>query len=260
MLSEVEKGIMLKFFNRNGYVLDFSTEDFNSFTLASVGIPLCKYYGLSKGKSLFSFVYDAPEEDIIKIFSDLLMYYEANKDFIYEDDSYKILYVKCREIMNSKGRHSIELSAPSIKNVDYKYISEVTARAYKDIENNNFDSALTKARSLLEEVFCNVIEAQNVLPCQKGDISRLYTQVKDLYNMHSDKDTDKRIKTLLSGLEKILKSISEMRNVASDAHGVGKFRITILEYHARLFVNSAMTMAEFILSVKNNAEKCKNNH
>jgi hypothetical protein len=71
--------------------------------------------------------------------------------------------------------------------------------------------------------------------------------------MHGDANTDKRINTLLSGLEKIVSSISEMRNKNSDAHGVGATRITIDEHHARLFVNTAMTMADFILSVENKA-------
>lgn len=40
-----------------------------------------------------------------------------------------------------------------------------------------------------------------------------------------------------------------MRNKDSDSHGVGVNRINIAEHHARLFVNSAMTMADFILAV-----------
>jgi hypothetical protein len=67
--------------------------------------------------------------------------------------------------------------------------------------------------------------------------------------MHSDAGMDKRINELLSGLEKIIDAIAEMRNKNSDAHGVGQKRINISEHHARLFVNSAMTMADFILSV-----------
>lgn len=39
-----------------------------------------------------------------------------------------------------------------------------------------------------------------------------------LYNMHQDKNLDKRFNGLLSGLEKILTAISEMRNKDSDAH------------------------------------------
>ena len=98
-------------------------------------------------------------------------------------------------------------------------------------------------------MFCFVIEKSNCRPNDSGNIKSLYAQVKDLHNMHSDKNTDMRIKTLLSGLEKILTAIAEMRNESSDAHGVGQNRINILDYHTRLFVGSAQIMADFILSV-----------
>jgi hypothetical protein len=67
--------------------------------------------------------------------------------------------------------------------------------------------------------------------------------------MHQQKEQDIRINSLLSGLEKVLTAISDMRNKRSDAHGVGAKRISIDEHHARLFVNSAMTIADFVLSV-----------
>lgn len=76
-----------------------------------------------------------------------------------------------------------------------------------------------------------------------------------LYNMHQNKDIDKRINGLLSGLEKILTAISEMCNKGSDSHGVGTKRINIAEHHARLFVNSSMTMADFVLSVSERIKK-----
>lgn len=49
-----------------------------------------------------------------------------------------------------------------------------------------------------------------------------------------------------------------MRNKDSDSHGAGSKQIKIAEYHAHLFVNSAMTMADFILAVGENAlhQKC----
>lgn len=119
----------------------------------------------------------------------------------------------------------------------------------KDVTDENYDSAITKSRTLLEEVFCYVIEKRNETPVDNGDIGKLYNQVKQLYNMHQSKELDKRINVLLSGLEKILNAISEMRNKDSDSHGVGARRISISEHHARLFVNSAMTMADFILAV-----------
>lgn len=72
----------------------------------------------------------------------------------------------------------------------------------KDISDGNYDSAITKSRTLVEEVFCYVIEKKGVEPSESGDMGKLYNQVKQLYNMHQDKDVDKRINGLLSGLEK----------------------------------------------------------
>ena len=103
---------------------------------------------------------------------------------------------------------------------------------YTLIKNGYFDSAITKSRTLLEEVFCYVIEQKGKIPTTSGQINQLYRQVKDLYNMHADRDADRRINMLLSGFEKIVSSIAEMRNKDSDSHGVGSNRIKIEEHHA----------------------------
>ncbi len=144
---------------------------------------------------------------------------------------------------------AVTVVAPTIKIIDRAYIASISERSLKDIADKNYDSAITKSRTLLEEVFCYVIEKKGETPTDSGDIGKLYNQVKQLYNMHQDKDIDKRVNGLLSGLEKILSSIAEMRNKESDSHGVGAKRISIAEHHARLFVNSAMTMADFVLAV-----------
>lgn len=139
---------------------------------------------------------------------------------------------------------TISVAAPSVKTIDRSYITDLSDRAMKAVIDGNYDSAITKARTLLEEVFCYVIEKKGEDPSESGDIGKLYNQVKQLYNMHQSKDLDKRINGLLSGLEKILSAIAEMRNKGSDSHGVGAKRISIADHHARLFVNSAMTMAD----------------
>lgn len=146
----------------------------------------------------------------------------------------------------------VEVVAPQIKNIDRDYIRSISSRAMQDVDDNNFDSAITKARTLLEETFCYVIEKKGVTPSDSGDMAKLFKQVKDLYYMHTDSNTDRRINTLYSGLNSIVSAIAEMRNKDSDAHGVGANRIEIDEHHARLFVNASMTMADFILSVQTN--------
>lgn len=143
----------------------------------------------------------------------------------------------------------VHITSPTIKNIDREYIKTLLNGALDDINENKYDSALTKSRTILEEVFTYVIEKKNQTPNEKGDIYKLYSQVKTLYKMHPNKDCDNRINNFLNGLEKILRSITEMRNNNSDAHGVGSRRTEIKAHHALLAVNSAATMAEFILSV-----------
>ena len=168
----------------------------------------------------------------------------------------KLFYVSGRYYVDFE-QNKILINTKTIKNLDHSYIKSIIERAYNDIDNNNFDSAITKSRTLLEEVFCYVIELNNETPDESGEIKKLYNQVKNLYSMHTDKNTDKRINMLLSGLEKIITSISEMRNKSSDSHGVGQKRINLSNYHTRLYVNAANILADFILSVHLNKIKSK---
>ncbi len=57
----------------------------------------------------------------------------------------------------------------------------------------------------------------------------------------------KRVNGLLSDLEKIVQNIGDMRNINSDAHGVGSGRIKIREKEARLIMNSAILFCEYML-------------
>lgn len=112
-LTKIEVGTFLKLFNRDGYVLDFSTNNFDVFTMRSIGVALCDKYEMSKGRSLSAYVNEASEEDIIKLLKDLLDYYEENyeREYTQETDAeayghfrynaeYARLYKKCRAYMD----------------------------------------------------------------------------------------------------------------------------------------------------------------
>lgn len=247
-MNNVEIGGFLHLFNRHGYVLDFSTSSFDAFTLDSVGVALCGKYELSKGASLNAFCGEASEADVEKLLLDLFEYYEFHCVGNYGEDKYRGVYERCKQVYE-RERTVVRIDTPAIMLVNRDYIKDISARAIRDVESGEYDSAITKCRTLLEEVFCYVIENKREEPSEKGDIKKLYKQVKDLYNMHTDSGMDRRINELLSGLEKIIDAIAEMRNKNSDSHGVGQKRINISEHHARLYVNSAMTLADFILSV-----------
>lgn len=144
----------------------------------------------------------------------------------------------------------IKMESPQIQSIDSQYIKDIYNRAITDIDKGDFDSAITKSRTLLEEVFCYVIQKKNEIPSDNGDIQKLFKQVRDLYNMHTDGNVDRRIKGLISGLNNIVQSVGEMRNKTGDSHGLGNKRIYIEDHHTRLVVNSSIVLAEFILSVE----------
>ena len=48
----------------------------------------------------------------------------------------------------------VTVAAPTVKVIDRAYIKDLAERANKDIDDRNFDSAITKARTILEETFC----------------------------------------------------------------------------------------------------------
>ena len=168
----------------------------------------------------------------------------------------RILYFGGHELIRANNNfiikeinEKVEISIAKIKIINREYIKNLSERALQDVEAGNLDSAITKARTILEETFCYVIESKQETPTSSGNIHTLYKEVKELYNMHIDKDMDNRIKKMLSGLENIVQAVSEMRNNGSDSHGLGNRRINIAPYHARLVVNSATIMADFIISV-----------
>mgnify|MGYP001622851749 FL=1 len=92
VITKQEEGIFLMLFNRSGYVLNFSTNDFDVFTTNSIGETLYAEYSLSKGKSLIAYLNSASDVNRFKLLSDLFHYYEENMEYEYnenyEDDLY----------------------------------------------------------------------------------------------------------------------------------------------------------------------------
>ena len=248
-----DRGLLSSFFNAGGYVLDFTNSTFDTFTSQSIGIAIKQKYNLSKGASLTKFTEEAEEPLVIKLYKDLFRYYDEHNSIDSQSPECVKLYNKCKCILDNNS--NISISTPSIKNIDREYIRELVQRANNDIDNNEFDSAITKVRTVIEEVLIKGLEENHVENYKKGDINNLYKNFSHIYKMETDRDMDRRVKELLSGLNKMIDSIAQMRNSNSDAHGVGSKRISIKKHHARLFVNSGIVMADFLTEVMNNAKE-----
>lgn len=158
----------------------------------------------------------------------------------------ELVEINHRYCIIDTGRNNI-IDSPKIESLNLSYIQDLQIRCKNDFIERNYDSVITKSRTLIEEVLIHILEEANVSPSESGQIGTLYNQVKDVRNMHQCSKYDKRVNGLLSGLEKIVSNIGDMRNINSDAHGVGRNRININEKEARLVMNAAISFCEYIL-------------
>ena len=140
------------------------------------------------------------------------------------------------------------IETPKLNVRSIPYVQGLRERCNDDLMAGNYDSVITKSRTMIEEILVQILEENKSSEIAKGDLNKLYNQVKVLYGMQQSKDFDGRVNSLLSGLEKIVQAVAEMRNANSDAHGVGSRRIVIRENEARLVMNSAITFCEYMIS------------
>lgn len=160
------------------------------------------------------------------------------------------LVVLHNQFLLKKTGEDVVVEAPKVKIVTYQYIQDLPERIKDDLKNKDFDSVVTKSRTLLEEVFIYIIEkSTKERYSSKGNIQSIYAEVKDLINMRQQNDWDKRVNDMIGGINKIIDAIGSMRNMNSDAHGVGVGRIAIKEREARMIASSAIRVAEYVLSV-----------
>lgn len=149
----------------------------------------------------------------------------------------------------------VVIETPKVKIITSQYIRELPERIKDDLENKDYDSVITKSRTLLEEVLIFIIEKMTFERYKSnGDLVKIYQDATELLNMRQKSDWDKRVNELLGGLHKIVSAISSMRNMNSDAHGAGSGRINIKKREALLVAHSSMMLAEYWLSVHEGKE------
>lgn len=160
----------------------------------------------------------------------------------------KLVYIDGHFMIVENGKVPV-IDTPKLNVRSIPYVQGLRERCKADFQSGNYDSVITKSRTMIEEILVQILEENSLDEITKGDVIKLYNQVKSINNMQQTSDKDKRVNSLLSGLERIVQSIAEMRNANSDAHGVGSKRITIRECEARLVMNSAITFCEYIISI-----------
>ena len=130
-----------------------------------------------------------------------------------------------------------------------EYFNKILNRAKSDFFDGDNDSCLTKIRTCLEEVFCYVIEKTGHVVNKRGEMPKMAAQARDILHINMSNELEQKLKQQVQGLISIIDSISALRNIASDAHGVGSNREYLNNGQIILCLNSAVTVKEYFLSV-----------
>jgi hypothetical protein len=256
-ITNTEKFIFLKLFNRGGYVLDFTTPDFDAFTLDSIGVALCNKYKLSKGGSLNAYIREANEEHVIKILSDLFLYYENYYfDFKKEIDNEKEkfqLYRRCKAIYDrlKSGDETFSLLTENLKEkFSSGYISTQIELMEKS-QSENPTEAIGKAKELIESCCKTILEDNNIKLDKNWDIVKLVDETTKYLkitpkDMPEDIPGYQAIRAILGNLKAIANNVAQLRNLYGSGHGKDSHYKGLEERHAKLAVGSSVTLVNFL--------------
>ncbi|WP_270334882.1 abortive infection family protein [Ligilactobacillus acidipiscis] len=145
-----------------------------------------------------------------------------------------------------------EIIASTTEIIDNEYINDLLEKSMKSLIEEDFDSVVTKSRTLIESVFIQILHENNVSFKENGNISQYRTSVNKALNMRPDNNWNKDVSNMITGLNRIIDSISNMRNNNSDAHGSSN-RVRINSSEAELILNTAVNVSKYYLEV--NARK-----
>lgn len=240
-----------------GYMLEFTNSDWDIYTKKIVGVEVQEKFGGSKGVSFKRFLVsdDIPEPlkyKLIYSLNEIMKQLIATRKF--KNPSYStppmgpIVQMLIEEAYEKKDNLAVLSNTRFSKEIDLKYIQQLPSRINNDLQNKDFDSVLTKANTLIDEVLKYIIEHTkgNEIDIKTVKSKDLRNEVFNRLNIKVEKDMDNRVKALVGALNTLSDKILEMRNSQGDAHAQGTKRIKIQEEEAVLAANSAMILCEYL--------------
>lgn len=204
-------------------------------------------------RSLINMVFDArefleypkPIKEAVDHLNQFLKY--DGYELAPEGDHYKVRAI---------GGTAVKFTAsPPHAQVDQGYIAEQVAKCERKVAEADYDGAITNARTLLEKVLLELEKLQTGIDTEyDGKLPDLFKRVQKGLNLHPSRtDISETIKQVLSGLSSIVNGLAGMRNKMSDAHAGYK----PAQHHAKLAVNAAKTLADFLFDTYAYQEKRK---
>lgn len=270
IITKKEEGIFLLLYNRDGYVLNFTNNTFDVFTTASIGEAIQTKYGMSKGKSLVTYLNEASDSDRTKLLIDLFhhyedeMEYEYNKDYKDDfdwsgisryDEKYAKIYHKCKEVVDKLEGGTVVI-AKTAEELKEKFSSDYLSRQIDlmvQMQVSDPTNAIGMAKELIESCCKTILDELNIAYTKDDDVPQLASKTMDVLNLlpanvnPNDRGAD-AIKAVLGNLRAIPTKLAEIRNPFGSGHGKSASYQGLEIRHAKLAVGSSITFVDFIWS------------
>lgn len=257
-------------FNRGGYVLDFSTNDFDVFTTNSIGEALCEKYGMSKGKSLVAYLNSASEENCTKLIFDLFEYYEYKMEYEYNkeyediyswdgnsryDERFSKIYYKCKELMGKINGTNIALEKIA-EDLKVTFSSEYLSKQIDlmvSMQEVNPTEAIGKSKELIESCCKTILDKKGITWSKDDDVPQLTRKTMDALkilpdNVQSTDQGAEAIRAVLGNLRAIPTKLAEIRNPFGSGHGKSASFQGLEVRHSKLAVGCSITFVDFLWS------------
>lgn len=266
-ITKPEIGTFLRLFIRGGYVLNFTTNDFDVLTMDSVGVALCDKYKVSKGKSLTAYTNEASEENTLKLIKDLFDYYEDNFEYEYNKDyqedlywgssryeeGFARVYQKCKTIIDRIYYREMPL-ATTAEELKEKFSSEYLSKQIElmvKMQSENPTESIGKAKELIESCCKTVLDEVGIKWDKNWDVGKLSGETLSVLNLlpanidPGDQGAES-IKAVLGNLRSIPTKLAELRNPFGSGHGKSASYTGLEVRHAKLAVGSSITFVDFV--------------
>lgn len=145
----------------------------------------------------------------------------------------------------------LQLISPEVLDTDLKnlsdsdFIFQQISKCKDKMNDEDFDGAITNARTLVEEVLLSIEERiQGTRQPYDGDLPKLYKRVSKQINMYpEDTATSNSFNEILRGFISIVNGLAGLSNNLADRHATA---IHPKKHHAKIVVNSSMILSEFL--------------
>lgn len=153
-------------------------------------------------------------------------------------------YEDCKFVSGSLHANSLEI--PSLVALTEESIAEHVEKARVKIEAGDPAGAITNAYTLVEQFLKEILRQTGTeFKETGGDIKVLYNCVCDPLNLNpKGEHLESHLRAILQGLKSMIAGLYEVANKASDRHAR---RYNPAPHHAKLAVNAALTLCEFLL-------------